>query len=234
MRVVLRHMRNFFLLLIFCGATYGFYRYFSEPPPVPPVPKVVDTRINSSGGEYFFKKLVLPVSLFRQADPRWSKDPLAWGQSGDTLGSAGCALTSVAMILYYYGIDTEPQSLNKFLQKHEGYTPEGWLKWEVACDLAPTKVQFLYEDVPTYKLIDRNLKVGNPVIIRLRYPDGPNGERGITHFVVICGKEGHDYLIRDPGAGGKKGIYPLKDLTDKIEALRFYERIPPLTIPPAV
>ncbi len=227
-------MRNFIFLLIFCGATCGFYLFFSTPPPAPPVPKVVDTRIKSSGGEYFFKKILLPVDLFRQSDPRWSKDPLAWGQSGDTLGSAGCALTSVAMVLYYYGIDTEPQSLNKFLQKHDGYTPEGWLKWEVACELAPKKARFVYENVPTFKLIDSNLKSGNPVIVRLRYPNGPNGEPGITHFVVICGKEGHSYLIRDPGAGSKKGFYPLEQLTDKIEALRFYEKIPPLTVPPVV
>lgn len=230
---MLPRMRKFILLLVFAGATLGFYHYFATPPP-PPLVVTQPARlgISPTGGEYFIKKIVLPVDLYRQGDPRWNKDPLAWGQDGNTIGSHGCALTSAAMILFYYGIDTEPQSLNHFLQKHEGYTPEGWLKWEVACDLAPKQVRFVYEDVPTYKLIDGNLKSGNPVIVRLRYPDGPQGEPGLTHFVVICGKEGHDYLIRDPGAGSKKGIYPLKHLTDNIEALRFYEKMPPLTLPP--
>jgi hypothetical protein len=227
-------MRAFFILLIFCGATLGFYHFFSKPPAivVPPKPKVVDTRIDATGGKYFFKRLELPVKLFRQNDPRWGNDPLAAGQSGDTMGSAGCAVTSLAMVLLFYGVDTEPQSLNRWLAKHEGFTPEGWLKWEVAAELDPKKVRFLYEDVPTYKLIDANLERNNPVIVRLRYPPNPDGTPGTTHFVVICGKDGHDYLIRDPGRGASKGIYPLKELAPKIEALRFYEKIiEPITPP---
>ena len=212
-------MRNFLLVLVFCGATYGFYVYFSQPRPGPVVPVAKDTRIDASGGEFFFKEVVLPVSLFRQNDPRWGKLPLAAGQQGDTLGSAGCALTSLAMIMLYYGIDTEPVTLNKYLNNHDGYTPEGWLKWEVAAEMAPDKFRFAYEDVATFKLIDANLKKQNPVIVRVRFPSS------LTHFVVICGKRGHDYLIRDPGAGSNKGIYPLKELAEKIEALRFYERM---------
>ena len=49
---------------------------------------------------------------------------------------------------------------------------------------------------------------------------------GITHFVVIAGKDGFDYLVRDPGAGSAKGLYPLRELGSDIEALRFYQ---PLT-----
>ncbi|MGB8341203.1 MAG: hypothetical protein WCE51_06410, partial [Chthoniobacterales bacterium] len=73
-------------------------------------------------------------------------------------------------------------------------------------------------------LIDSNLARGNPVIVRVRL------HGGITHFVVIAGKEGFDYLIRDPGAGAAKGCYPLRELGSDIEALRFYE---PLTPAPA-
>lgn len=73
--------------------------------------------------------------------------------------------------------------------------------------------------IPSYYLIDSNLWERNPVIIRLHLPDG-----GI-HFVVIAGKRGFDYLIRDPGAGAEKGIYPLKEICSKIEALRFYRKL---------
>jgi len=48
---------------------------------------------------------------------------------------------------------------------------------------------------------------------------------GVTHFVVIAGKDGFDYLVRDPGAGSAKGFYPLRELGSDIEALRFYEPI---------
>ena len=73
--------------------------------------------------------------------------------------------------------------------------------------------------MPTYWLLDTQLLRGNPCIVRLRFPSGT------THFVVVVGKSGFDYLIRDPGAGGARGVYPLRELTDTIEALRFYRRV---------
>ena len=76
-----------------------------------------------------------------------------------------------------------------------------------------------YEDLPSYFLIDSNLARGNPVIIRVRLVNG------ITHFVVIVGKAGFDYLIQDPASGGANGVYPLRELAREIEALRFYEKV---------
>ncbi len=55
------------------------------------------------------------------------------------------------------------------------------------------------------------------MIIRVRLPSGT------THFVVIVGKRGFDYLIRDPSGAGTRGVYPLKDIGRPIEALRFFE-----------
>ena len=55
--------------------------------------------------------------------------------------------------------------------------------------------------------------------MRVRQPSG------VTHFVVIAGKNGFDYLVRDPGAGSAKGLYPLRELGSDIEALRFYKPI---------
>ena len=63
---------------------------------------------------------------------------------------------------------------------------------------------------------------GNPVIVRMRFPSG------VTHFVVVMGKQGFDYLIRDPSRNCFfKGVYPLKEICNKIEALRFYEKLTP-------
>ncbi len=75
-----------------------------------------------------------------------------------------------------------------------------------------------YEDLPSYWEIDRQLMAGNPVIARLHFPGGG------MHFVVIAGKRGFDYLIRDPGAGWNKGLYPLREITPRIDGLRYYER----------
>jgi hypothetical protein len=173
--------------------------------------------IEAHGGVYFPKRIELAVPLFRQNDARWGKDPL--GPSDDTLGSAGCAVSSAAMVLASYGVETDPQRLNSFLTDREGYTPQGWVYWEKAAEMAAEHVRHVYEDLPSYRLIDTNLMRGNPVIVRLRYPGGT------THFVVIAGKDGFDYLTRDPGRGASKGLYPLREFGSKIEALRFYEKL---------
>ncbi|RYD70650.1 MAG: hypothetical protein EOP84_26325 [Verrucomicrobiaceae bacterium] len=173
--------------------------------------------IEPRGGLPFLKRVELEVPSYRQNDPRWGDDFL--GPTEGTIGAEGCAVSSAAMVLSSYGIDTDPQRLNSFLNEREGYTPQGWIYWEKAAELAPDKVRHVYEDLPSYRLIDTNLLRGNPVIVRLRQPGG------MTHFVVVAGKDGFDYLTRDPGAGAAKGLYPLKEYGSKIEALRFYERL---------
>jgi hypothetical protein len=174
-------------------------------------------KIEPRGGCYFFRRVELAVPLFRQNDARWGDDPL--GATEGTLGGEGCAVSSAAMVLSYYGIDTDPQRLNWFLQGNDGYTPQGWIYWERAAEMAPERIRHVYEDLPSHRLIDTNIARGNPVIVRLRMP------RGTTHFVVIAGKDGFDYLTRDPGRGGGRGVYPLRDLGSKIEGLRFYEKL---------
>ncbi len=176
--------------------------------------------ISSSGGLYFPKRVVIPVPAFTQGDPRWSLELL--GSTYETLGQAGCAVTSAAMVLSAYGVDTDPERLNQYLIATSGYTDDGSLYWEKAAAIAPAgQVEKAYEDPPSYALIDQNLLAGNPVIVRLKL------QNGRTHFVVIVGKEGWDYLIQDPARSSTFGVYPLRDLTGRIEALRFYRVVPP-------
>ena len=174
--------------------------------------------IDPSGGRYFFHRVELAVPSFRQSDERWRRDLL--GPTRNTLGAEGCAVASAAMVLASYGYDTDPQRLNHFLQGNGGFTPQGWLYWEKAAELSDGHLRHAYEDLPSYDLIDANLQRGNPVIVRLRLPSR------ITHFVVIAGKQGFDYLTRDPGAGAAKGLYPLREFGSRIEALRLYEKLP--------
>jgi hypothetical protein len=173
--------------------------------------------ISASGGMYFFSRVELNVPRFAQGDPRWAEDLL--GPTDSTIGSEGCAVCSAAMVLAYYGVSANPGGLNTFLTNSDGYTPQGWLYWEKAAAFAPAKARHIYEDAPSYYLIDSNLLRGNPVIIRIRL------NSGITHFVVIVGKRGFHYLIQDPGSNGENGIYPLYRLVPKIDALRFYEKL---------
>ncbi|CAN5562694.1 hypothetical protein BH20VER1_BH20VER1_23260 [soil metagenome] len=197
------------LFLVLLAAVAGFFVHWTWKRPLPP-----------RGGIPYFTRMELPVPSFRQSDERWYADALGGVPENGTLGSAGCAVAAAAMIFQFYGIDIDPQQLNWFLTDKGGYTERGWLYWERAAWWAPDRVQHVYEDLPSYQLIDSNLARGNPVIVRVRY------RSGITHFVVIAGKEGFDYLVRDPGAGAAKGLYPLRELGSDIEALRFYEPLP--------
>jgi len=175
--------------------------------------------ISSSGGRYFVHRVVIPVPVFTQGDPRWALELL--GPTFDTVGQAGCAVTSAAMVLSAYGVDTDPDRLNQYLTTHGGYTDNGWVYWEKAAEVAPGgQVEKAYEDLPSYALIDENLLAGNPVIVRLTLRNGH------THFVVLLGKDGWNYLAQDPARSPTWGVYPLKELTGSIEALRFYRVVP--------
>jgi hypothetical protein len=195
----------FVAAIIFIVMGSGFMLWFYAAP----------RKIASSGGLYFVSRIMLSVPRFAQSDPRWGDNSL--GSTESSLGAEGCAVSSAAMVLSYYGIDIDPGRLNEFLSIHEGYTPQGWLYWEKAADFSPGVARHAYEDLPSYYLIDSNLLRGNPVIVRIHLSNG------ITHFVVIAGKQGMDYLIQDPASRGASGVYPLRELAEQIEALRFYE-----------
>ncbi|MFV0337477.1 MAG: C39 family peptidase [Chthoniobacterales bacterium] len=205
-------MRRIFLLFVLCAlaaagwgawAAYGWLRF--QP-------------VAGSGGLWFPVRRELSVRLFLQNDPRWEQNFL--GPTKETLGQVGCAVTSAAMVLDFRGVETDPGALNAFLTKLPGgYTPQGWIYWEKATELSPEKTAGMlphYEAGASYALVDWNLIRGNPVIARVHL------KSGITHFVVIVGKDGWDYLIQDPGPAGAGGVYPLKELGVPVDALRFY------------
>ena len=147
-------------------------------------------QIRACGGMPVPGEIVISVPQFFQGDPRWSDELL--GNTPVTLGAEGCAVASASMLLSHYGLDVDPGRLNKFLKENNGFEGAGWLRWESAAEFTPCLIEKAYEDLPSYALIDWNLLRGNPVIVRLRLPSG------ITHFVVIVGKRGFDYLMRDP------------------------------------
>jgi len=173
--------------------------------------------LEPAGGLYFQPGIKLEVPLFRQGDERWRKDRL--GNTDASVGAEGCAVAVAAKVLAGYGVDTDPGRLNRLVTDAGGYVGNGWLVWEKAAEVTGDIARKAYEGDPSYRLIDENLRRRNPVIVRLRT------EGGTTHFVVIAGKEGYDYLTRDPGAGAAKGLYPLREFGSKIEALRFYEKV---------
>ncbi len=111
--------------------------------------------LSPRGGRYYFERVELPVPALRQGDEKWDAEALGGVRENGTLGSAGCAVASAAMVFQSYGLDTDPQQLNWFLTAVGGYTEGGWIYWERAAWRAPDRVRHVYEDLPSYQLIDR-------------------------------------------------------------------------------
>src|SRR5271170_1984340 len=174
--------------------------------------------ISSSGGRYFDHRVEISVPAFAQDDPRWSDVKL--GGSTDTLGYEGCAVTSAAMVAAFYGIKTDPQKLNDFLTRTGGLDSEGLIDWSLVPSVAPNCWELAYNGVASYERIDKNLLAGNPVIVLIPLRDGA------SHFVVIVGKEGRDYLIRDPANSDHP--YPLREITGRINGLCIFRSVHPL------
>lgn len=174
--------------------------------------------IASSGGHFFAKLCQLPVADFEQDDPRWAQEYL--GPTNETLGDEGCTLTSVVMVLNYYGIKSDPSVLNRFLSTHDGYDSEGLLAFDRVEEYAPHRIELAYQGVPSYDTIDRHLLAGHPVIVQLTLFDGGR------HFVVVMGKKGFDYLVRDPAADPQDSIVLLKSLSPRIDQQFVYLKAP--------
>ena len=160
LRLSLRILKRFILILALAliAAATGIYIDWHWKRPLSP-----------RGGRYFFHRVELPVPSFRQGDERWRDDPLGGVSENGTMGEAGCAVAAAAMVFESYGIETDPQQLNWFLTAVGGYTDQGWLYWDRAAWWAPDRVRHVYEDLPSYELIDSNLARGNPVIVRVRF-----------------------------------------------------------------
>ena len=133
------------------------------------------------------------VPFFSQLDPRWKNN--RFGTCSGTIGKSGCALTSVAMNLAYYGVDTDPNRLQKSMGA--AACP---LVWSKAVYYSQQKVAVPPDYWPkqfSWTRLETELKKG-PVIVELTHTYC----NGCHHFVVALSGSGGDprnYLVNDPG-----------------------------------
>lgn len=73
----------------------------------------------------------LPVAFFSQRDSRWSGNQLGTC-SGTTIGSAGCAISAIAMAGARSVTNFNPASLNTYLTNNSGYVSGCSVVWSVA------------------------------------------------------------------------------------------------------
>lgn len=133
-----------------------------------------------------------------QQDPQWKNDLLGFGDPGDTIGYVGCALTSVAMLLSGHGYAETPRSLNQKLKNVTGFVSAA-IRWGAVSQVYPNVALKAFipcttSDAPLAQ-IDSSLAAGQPVIVQV---DRSPAEGIQTHWVVLYGRKGDDYLMLDP------------------------------------
>jgi hypothetical protein len=131
-----------------------------------------------------------------QNDPKWTNKPL--GFSSQKIGSWGCLMTSITMMLNGMGYKETPETVNDKMKAAGGFQeaffipsvlpyvfPNVMYKGMQPCENSPAPIA----------LIDAALSAGKPVILQVDW----NKQVGIqTHFVLAKDRVGEDYSLYDP------------------------------------
>ncbi|HNH06370.1 MAG TPA: SH3 domain-containing protein [Anaerolineales bacterium] len=142
--------------------------------------------------------MTFQLVYYSQQDPKWKEDILGFGDSRDTIGYVGCALTSVAMLISGHGFIETPKTLNQKLKNVNGFVSAG-IRWDTVNQIYPqinvkSNISCGNTDAPL-GLIDASIAAGQPVIVMVDSTPAPGL---LTHWVVLYGREGNDYLMLDP------------------------------------
>lgn len=133
---------------------------------------------------------------FSQRDSVWGNEQLG-GCAEETIHSAGCAVSAIAMVVDYFDKDTNPSSYNSFAIENfeQGYIDGCYVRWNIVQNYNEKMVLkgVYFNEFNTHRL-DYELSLGNPVIIGFNSVPYTN----IPHWVVVVDKTENDYVIYDP------------------------------------
>ena len=149
----------------------------------------------------------------------WGEDPMHKGPNEKSISAVGCGLTSVAMILSYFGYKVTPGDLNIYAQNNGIYASDSNCihDWDALFRYGGANLSFSrglpknkrYLDADQAKdpgmrralfnIARAQLEKGLPCIGRVDYNDLKHTSWG-DHFIVLVGihQDGH-LLINDPG-----------------------------------
>ena len=133
----------------------------------------------------------MSIAVMGQQDAAWAGAPLGTSAT-EFIGSAGCAITAVTMMLRYYGMDTDPGAFNAWLTANAGYAYDDQLIWDAVTRYTGGRVGFSGWLGADLGAIQAELDAGRPVVAEVRLA-------GNQHFVLLTGytSEG-GILINDP------------------------------------
>ncbi len=138
------------------------------------------------------------VPYFYQGDPLWNDITM----TAETIETAGSAMTSVAMILAFYGFDVDPGTLDAYLDQNDGYSGDA-IRWQAAYDFGQSnEIRIVHRGTTTgdesdlFDLVDDEFDRGLPCIGLV----DRTGTGSADHFVVFVGTTSDGrHVINDPG-----------------------------------
>ncbi len=166
---------------------------------------------------------------FRQDDSRWNTRILGSNPPANTIGAVGCALTSAANMLNFYSPNnrTNPERLNQNMITRHVYNLNDDVQWWRVPELQDNQIRHVGAlGTPTTSLVDIRARINTqlnaslPVIMRGVRPPDSNG-RIRTHFMLIIGKCGENYIVADPSAGVRQ--YSVDDPQLTLNEIQIYE-----------
>ena len=138
-----------------------------------------------------------------QNDEAWKKTQL--GNGKETIGSWGCLLTSVTMMLNGIGYNETPVTANEKFRSAGGFSGALFMPsflpyvWP---NCAYNDMQYCEAYPAPIAQIDAAVAAGKPVILQVDW----NKQAGTqTHFVLVKEKKGNDYSLYDPYKYGGDG-----------------------------
>ncbi len=161
-----------------------------------------------------------PFPSFRQNDLRWADNvydhsdinPIKCGLTSRILNlgirSCGCLITSIVNVLHSYGItkDTDnneisPALLDDWLSVNNGYNQKGELFWNKIEGFVKSRtsqaVKFNYGAFVSTTVSEQNVFTGVDNSLTNNIPSIVMTHDG-SHFLVVYGKDGQRYKVRDP------------------------------------
>ena len=126
-------------------------------------------------------------TLYKQCDSTWGSNQL--GTCSDTICSAGCAMSSVAMMLTTKGTSKNPGQLNSWLKSNGGYSSGCLINW-ASVNVFGT-VTYIGKQHPSETEICNGLAAKHGLVANVH-----NG----GHWVLLTGCNGGGvYRVNDPG-----------------------------------
>jgi hypothetical protein len=196
-------VRCLVLVALVAGAVLGYRRLHMR-----------EHSIAVRGGKDLHVLLAKPEPHYLQHDPRWAGDTL--GATRETLGAVGCLVCSLAMGSQALGAPVDPGELNRRLGASQGYTPEARVIWAKVPGATGGAVEVTVHALPEHAVLDAALEGGELAVVRFTLPSGA------PHWVVVVGKDGDEYLVKDPLI--EEPILKLTSRTSSIQAVRVLRR----------